>query len=233
MKLTVSHIDELTDGTFSPEGQPLGLELVSLADGETLTWSEGGHGDEGVYVRSGSLDVDGHIAPADGAVIVEAGVAATATAVGPTEVVHYRQTAPARREGGVQVHVVGPGGWFASGGREGISVAWYADSTCPTCDIQLFRVQAPGDRDGPPHSHSADEIIFTIAGTTKLGPREYPTGTVIAIPADVRYKFAPGPGGHTFLNYRARFSEQTNDRDQPPLPEAGIARGGHEVADFR
>ena len=193
MKLTVSHVDELpADGTFAPEGQPLSLQLATLAAGDEIVWEADDHGDEGVYVLDGALEVDGHVAPAGGAVVVEAGVAATARAVDPTELVRYRQVAPERTAGGEHVHVVGPGGWFESGGREGVTATWFADSTCATCDIQLFRVTAPGDRDGPPHHHSADEIIYTISGTTKLGPREYPTGTLIAIPGDVRYKFLAG-----------------------------------------
>src|SRR5262249_37574991 len=50
----------------SPERYSTWLVDADLDGGATLTWSAA-HGDEGVYVASGALDVDGRECPADGA----------------------------------------------------------------------------------------------------------------------------------------------------------------------
>ncbi|MCQ3811267.1 MAG: hypothetical protein KTV68_12035, partial [Acidimicrobiia bacterium] len=52
----------------SPDGASLWLVVADLAAGTELRWGTE-HGDEAVYVRSGSLIVDGRVCPADGAVI--------------------------------------------------------------------------------------------------------------------------------------------------------------------
>src|SRR4029079_18624076 len=57
---------------LSPPGYSLWLCESELEDGATLTW-DSSHGDDAVYVFSGALDVDGHLCPEGGAVIVESG----------------------------------------------------------------------------------------------------------------------------------------------------------------
>jgi len=225
---------------LSPDGYSLGLVLADIDAGGTVAW-EGPHGDEGVYVLSGEVDVDGRRCPAGGAVIVESGVDATMTAVAPTTVIHCAPaTADPPSEGlygppdadGHAVHVVGPGGWFESGQREGVRATWFADATCPTCRIQLFRVEHPPGFAGNFHSHSQDEIIFVLDGIVSLGPRGYGPGTALNIPADVTYRVSY-PEGATFVNFRRDASEQTYGRDGPPVLEGAIARGGRLVEDFR
>ena len=125
------------------------MVISELDDGATIEWDDA-HGDDGVYVMSGALDVDGacrpHAVPRTGALIVESGVACTARAVGVTSVVHCGAFDPAPPSDGLYrapdaqghgVHVVGDRGWFASGDRERVAVRWFADSTCPTCRIAL------------------------------------------------------------------------------------------------
>jgi uncharacterized cupin superfamily protein len=226
----------------SPEDYPLRLAVTELDGGGTLSWG-GDHGDEAVYVIEGALDVDGHTAPADGAVIVEAGVATSARAVGTTRVAHF---SPERSDppvdglygppaaDGHTVHVLGPGAWYASGGRENVVARWFADSTCPTCRVQLLHVARQGDSgQGPQHSHTQDEIIHVLSGSVLLGKRALTAGMSLCIPADVRYRISGGPDGYAFLNFRRDVSEQVYGGDRATELEGGLARGGHPVNDFR
>ncbi len=107
----------------SPEPYSIWMVISELEDGGTIEWDER-HGDDGVYVMSGALDVDGAQCaaarcPADGALIVESGVVCTARAVGVTSIVHCGAVdaepptdglygAPAREGHGV--HVIGERG---------------------------------------------------------------------------------------------------------------------------
>src|SRR5450755_3914470 len=68
---------------LSPPGYALWLTKSELQDGGTLTWSDR-HGDDGVYVLSGSLDIGGRSVPAGGAIIVESDALASARAGGTT-----------------------------------------------------------------------------------------------------------------------------------------------------
>ena len=72
---------------LSPDDSCIWMTVSELRDAATLEWSAD-HSDDGVYVVSGALEIDGRVVPADGALIVESGAACTARAVGPTEVVH-------------------------------------------------------------------------------------------------------------------------------------------------
>src|SRR5438105_4468386 len=49
---------------LSPDDYSIWLVVSELDDGAELAW-EGEHGDDGVYVVAGELDVDGHRCPAD------------------------------------------------------------------------------------------------------------------------------------------------------------------------
>ena len=91
--LTVEAIGSCAARQVSPDGASLWLVAADLAAGAELRWGAG-HGDEAVYVRSGSLAIDGRICPADGAVIVEAGVAVTAIADSDASIVHMGPADP-------------------------------------------------------------------------------------------------------------------------------------------
>ena len=232
---------EVTARLMSPPTYPTWLIEADLADGAALQWPDR-HGDEAVYVVSGALDVAGRICPADGCVVVEAGVAASARAVGSTRVVHVGPfDADQPTDGlygapvphGHQVHVVGPGGWFASGGRENVVARWFADSTCPTCRVSFFHVaRTDGLVKDLPHTHTQDEIIYILGGSVIIGRHEYGPGHAIAIPANIRYTVTTGPNGMAFLNYRRDVSTQAYGKVKPPELEGGIVRGGTEVRDF-
>ncbi|HEV8296161.1 MAG TPA: hypothetical protein VGQ20_02650 [Acidimicrobiales bacterium] len=225
----------------SPRTYSTWLVRADLEDGTTLTW-DGLHGDEGVYVVSGAVDLDGRVCPTDGAVILESGTACRARAVGATSIVHVGPYAIDPPEGGLYgapasgrhgVHVVGPGGWFASGDRERVHARWFADSTCPTCRISFFHVDLrEGNRKDIPHTHTQDEIIYILEGSIVFAQKEHGPGTALAIPANMRYSVTTGPNGMRFLNYRRDVSVQGYGKVKEPELEGGLARGGTEVADF-
>ncbi len=222
---------------LSPPGYSLWLCESELDDGGTLTWSPP-HGDDGVYLLEGRMRVDGRHVEAGGALIVESDVSAVASADGPVRIIHAGTTADAPPGEGLfgpvtaeghGVHVVGPGGRFVSGQREGVRAVWFADSTCDTCRIALFTVEAPGRKDGLAHHHTQDEIIFVLEGGITMGRTTYGPGSSLCIPGGTRYGFTGDPAGHVFLNVRADVSEQVNDRSQPGVRETALARGGYAV----
>jgi hypothetical protein len=232
---------------MSPEPYSIWMVVSELDDGATIEWDDA-HGDDGVYVMSGALDVDGACAPtarcpADGAVIVESGAACTARAVGVTTVVHCGAFDPAPPSDGLYhapdalghgVHVVGDRGWFASGDRERVAVRWFADSTCPTCRIALFHVwRSEGGVRDRSHTHTQDELIYLLAGSVIVGGVEHGPGTCLAVPALTRYSLLSGPDGFAILNYRRDVSVQAYREGEPDELEGAVARGGTAVNDFR
>ncbi len=227
----------------SPDDYDLWLCVLELEDGTSLTFPPQ-HGEEGLYVLDGQLQVAGTSCPARGAVIVESDVAVTVEVRGPSRVVHVgsRDARPPQggslgpadtREHGV--HVVGPNGWFVSGSGDRTVARWFTDSTCPTCRIALFDVtsqETPGRSRS--HTHSADEIIYVVEGNMKLGRRLLGPGTSLCIGGGTRYAQSAGPGGCTFLNYRRDTSEQQYYGPGEPehlLPETALGRGGSVVGD--
>lgn len=233
---------------MSPDDYSTWMIDAELAPGATLAWPDV-HGDEGVYVVSGAVRVvsingeaDSRICPTDGCVVIESGAEAQIEAIETTRIVHvgpYQPDPPS--EGlygppspeGHSVHVVGPGGWFASGGRENVVARWFADSTCPTCRMAFFHVaRTDGYAKDLPHTHTQDEIIYILDGSIILGRHEYGPGHALCIPANVRYSVTTGPNGMAFLNYRPDVSVQAYGTAKDPELEGGIVRGGTEVADF-
>jgi hypothetical protein len=165
-------------------------------------------------------------------VVVEAGAVAHAVA-GPegATVVHTGRWSPvAHGKAGGHVHVVGPGGTWA---REepGRASRFFADSTCPTCDLTLLYTSRGGEYRSAPHSHSADELIHVLAGQIVVGRNVLGPGATVAVAADRRYAFhSPG---FAFLNYRAGPSAQTVGRSAAPVPEGGEVHGFTPVMDLR
>lgn len=230
----------------SPEGYSTWMVVAELEDGAELRW-EAPHGDDGVYVMQGALDVDGRRCPTDGALIVESDARCTARAVGPTKILHMGSvddSAPADglygapKPDGHGVHVVGERGWYASGDRENVVVRWFGDSTCETCRIALFHVwrREAGVKDIP-HWHTQDELIYVLGGSIVMGRREFPADTVLAIPAEMQYSVTSGREGYAFLNFRRDVSTQhyMNGKvgGKPSELEGALARGGRLVGDLR
>jgi hypothetical protein len=227
----------------SPERYSIWMAISELDDGATIAWDDD-HGDDGVYVLRGALQVDEvSRCPADGAVIVESGTTCTARAVGVTTVVHCgaRDAVPpsdglygAPAANGHGVHVIGERGWFSSGDRERVAVRWFSDSTCPTCRIALFHVfRAEGGVRDRSHTHTQDELIYVIDGSVVVGGIEHGAGTALAIPAHTRYSLVSGDGGFAILNFRRDVSMQAYRPGEPDELEGALARGGAVVNDFR
>lgn len=228
---------------LSPEDYELWLCVLEVEDGTALTFPDS-HGDEGLYVLEGQLQVGDTTCPSRGAVIVESDVAVTVNVRGRSRLVHVGSHNVQPPQGGALgpavatghgVHIVGPNGWFTSGSEDRTVARWFADSTCPTCRIALFDVtsqETPGRSRA--HTHSADEIIFVLEGTMRLGRRLLGPGTSLCIAGGTRYAQSAGPGGCTFLNYRRDTSEQQYYGPGEPdylLPETALGRGGSVVGD--
>jgi mannose-6-phosphate isomerase-like protein (cupin superfamily) len=228
---------------LSPPDYDLWLCVLELDDGARLTFPPR-HGEEGLYVLAGELEVEGRPCPTRGAVVVESDVALTVGVRGPSRVVHVGSTGERPPQGGELgpaattghgVHVVGPEGWYVSGTGVHTVSRWFADSTCPTCRIAFFDVKSdetPGR--SRQHTHSADEIIYVMEGTMRLGRRLLGPGTSLCIGGGTRYAQSAGPGGCTFLNFRRDTSQQQYYGPGEPdhlLPENALGRGGRFVGD--
>lgn len=189
-----------------------------------------------VFVERGGLRLDdGRECPTNGAVLIGRGLTMTASTNGPTRLVHFGGGTP-HPESEVRpvIQVVGDRARYSSGSREGVLARWYADSSDERCAVTLMHVaQSEPDKKGPPHSHSADEIIYVLEGDVTMGAHRFGPGTALFIPRDVRYALGGGPDGYGFLNFRSEASSQTYERSQPAVPENALARGGTIVDDFR
>src|SRR5438477_1258942 len=230
----------------SPDDYSIWMVDSLLDDGAELVWS-GPHGDDGVYVIEGELDVthDGVVrrCPTEGAVIVESDVECRARAVGPTRVLHVGAYDPAPPTDGMYgppardghtVHAVGDKGWYQSGGGVHYLARWFADSTQSSSRIALFHVALhEAHRRDIPHSHSQDELIYIMDGSLVMGRSEYMPGTCLALPANVRYSVTTGANGIKFVNFRRDASMQEYGKVKEPELESAIARGGRLVGDFR
>jgi quercetin dioxygenase-like cupin family protein len=213
----------------SPHGFSLWMLRAELDDGSTIAWPAT-HGDEGVYVLDGALEIDGRVTPTGGAAIVESDVVTRARAVGPTRIVHMgpRDLAPPvdglngpAATDGHGVHVVGPRGTYANV-TDTADSHYYADSTCPTCRITVLSVGRSFDYRSEPHSHTQDELIHVVAGGINLGRRHLGPGDTLAIAAEARYGFRGDDDGFVFLNYRRDASQQMSGSEASPRMEGGV-----------
>jgi quercetin dioxygenase-like cupin family protein len=223
---------------LSPDEFPLWLVRGTLEPGSSLQW-DGTHGDEALHVTSGEVEVDGHVCPTGGSVVVESGVPVNLRARGRANILHFGPADPtpptdgfygpaaAERHG---VHVVGPGGTWAQveGPRDS---RFFADSTCPTCRLTLLYTGRDCAYESAAHSHSQDELIHVLKGELQLGAYRVGPGDTLAIAKDVRYRFRSD--GFGFLNYRRDVSHQTIDRDAPPILEGGEYHHFTPVMDLR
>jgi uncharacterized cupin superfamily protein len=222
---------------LSPDGFPLWLVRALAPSGTSVMW-HAQHGDEVLYVQRGELEVDGRTCPSGGAIVVEAGVPARATAKGDVDVLHFGPADPTPPGDGVHgpsapghcVHVVGPGGTWSQV-DEVRDTRYFADSTCPTCRATLLHTGRATAYESAAHSHSQDELIHVLHGELQLGAHRVGPGDTLAIAKDVRYRFRSD--GFAFLNYRRDASHQTIDRANPPILEGGEVHGFTRVMDLR
>jgi hypothetical protein len=191
-------------------------------------------------VLDGALEVDGRVAPAEGAAIVESDVVTRARAVGPTRIVHMGPRDPGPPVDGLNgpatteghgVHVVGPRGTYANT-TDTVDSHYYADSTCPTCRITLLSVGRTFDFRSPPHSHTQDELIHVVSGGITLGRQHLGPGDTLAITAGARYGFRGDDDGFVFLNHRRDASQQMSGSATAPRMEGGAVNDMTPVMDL-
>ena len=237
---TVAASGVRTARQVSPDGASLWLVAAELAEGAELRWGSD-HGDEAVYVRSGCLTLDGRTCPADGAVVVEAGVSARATAESDTSVVHVGPADPAPPTHGLRgpadtvsrgVRVVGPGGLWATV-DDTQRTRFFSDASSPTNRLWLLATDRPQYFESSAHSHSQDELIHVLRGEIRVGRRVVGVGDTLWVAADRRYKLYSGDDGVHFINYRSDASVMTSPNYDGPLLEAGEATNMTRVDDTR
>jgi hypothetical protein len=215
----------LTGELLSAPEFPLWLTSVEIPDGEALEWGDD-HGEEVVYVAGGTLTDGARECVEKGAVVIEAGSPLRLTAKGDTRVLHFGSRSPSgERPAEPAVHMVGPGGTWAMVDEIRDS-HYFADSTCPTCDVTLLYTSRKDEWDSSTHSHSADEIIHLLWGDIQVGRWHMDPGDTVAIRGDAAYHFRSGPNGFGFLNFRAGPSTMR-------IPATGVTLvEGGEVNDF-
>ncbi|WP_419929515.1 hypothetical protein [Candidatus Poriferisocius sp.] len=225
---TVAVSGGLTARPVSPDGASLWLIAADLAAGTELRWGTE-HGDEAVYVRSGSLAVDGRVCPADGAMVVEAGVAASVIAESDTSILHMGPADSAPPTDGLRgpaesdgrsVRIVGPGGVWATV-DESQRTRFFSDASAPTNRLWLLASDRPQYFESSAHSHSQDELIHVLRGEIRVGRRVVGAGDTLWVAADRRYKLYSGDDGVHFVNYRRDASVMTSPNYDGPLLEAG------------
>ena len=225
---TVEVAGSLAARPVSPDGASLWLIAADLAAGTKLRWGTE-HGDEAVYVRSGSLAVDGRVCPVDGAMVVEAGVAASAIAESDTSILHMGPAdatpptdglrGPAESDGR-SVRIVGPGGVWATV-DESQRTRFFSDASAPTNRLWLLASDRPQYFESSAHSHSQDELIHVLRGEIRVGRRMVGVGDTLWVAAARRYKLYSGDDGVHFINYRRDASVMTSPKYDGPLLEAG------------
>ncbi len=237
---TVEVSGECAAQQVSPDGASLWLVAADLAAGTELSWGTE-HGDEAVYVRSGSLTIEGRVCPADGAVIVEAGVAATATAESDASIVHVGPADPSPPSDGLRgpaesagrgVRVVGPDGLWATV-DDTQRTRFFSDASSSTNRLWLLATDRPQYFESSAHSHSQDELIHVLRGEIRVGRRVVGEGDTLWVAADRRYKLYSGGDGVHFINYRRDASVMTSPNYDAPLLEAGEATNMTWVNDTR
>lgn len=224
---------------LSPDEFSIWLYVSDFGAGASLEWGTE-HGDEAVYVLEGTLEIQGTLeldgqsraCPAGGAVLVESGVAAKATAPGPAKIAHFGSrgaevTSDKARRGKV-VHVVGPRGRYESPPGQPF-FRFFADSTCETCDAFLLFSQRDHGWSVTPHSHSADEVIYIIRGGVRTGGVVNHAGATLAFPANVKYALAAEATGFESINFRSRRSELKFVGDDGTIEETAANVGGIAV----
>jgi len=181
--------------------RPLSAWQHTLNKDQEIHWQKPSMGHV-IYVMSGSIDVSGSSIDKDGVLIVEHGGETSLRArVDGTTLLHFHQASgtPARAGGHTHICAKSNAAYYHHPHADGFV---YADSSCPTCELWMHKNEfKPGETVGR-HSHTEDEIIFVVNGTMKVGRRNLPQGTALAIDADTVYTFTAGGDGLEFVNFR-------------------------------
>lgn len=217
-----------------PQDERLWLFESELEAGAELVF-EGERSDQALYVVEGGLETDGRLCPAEGAIILESGASPVVRARSAARVLHFGAESPIASAGDPapgQIHVVGPGGTFAERDDQR-DTRFYADSTCPSCDLFLLYTSRRFAYRNEPHSHSADELIHLLWGSIRVGGHRLGPGASVFVRADQAYGFQSGPEGFGFLNYRQGPSVMTFASTGRTLIEGGRSTGMPEIGDLR
>jgi redox-sensitive bicupin YhaK (pirin superfamily) len=217
----------IVSGTFAsrlvrPGSFGLWAVVTDANAGTELRWG-GDHGDEALYVLSGAVELDGVCCRAEDAVIIESGVRSTLRVVDEMACfIHFGSTASDAVEGplgapsteGRGTHVVRRSSCAALAG----GTLYYADSDCPTCRVTLLSNRREAAHRSPSHSHSADELIYIVSGSIRIGSATLTAGDAVAIRGGHRYGFS-SDDAFAFLNYRADASLYTGHPGDEPILE--------------
>jgi quercetin dioxygenase-like cupin family protein len=204
---TLNFVGTATSRHAGPKGSPIWLVSATIDTGSSLHWHDR-HNDEVVYVKSGALEVDGKVVPVGAMLIVEANAAIEASAMEPSELLHFgsertpadeaaTEAAPSGAHG---FHIIGPRGLYAREEPTHVSRI-FADASCPTCDAFILLSSRMEKYRSAAHSHTQDEMIFLLDGSISLGSYHLAPGDSLSVPANVRYRFESGDSGYRFLNF--------------------------------
>jgi quercetin dioxygenase-like cupin family protein len=197
---------------FGAASDSIHLRLHRITGGDELIISAAAVDRLG-YVWTGEVASGEHVLSQGSAIIVERGAegAVEGRADESAVLVFEAAAAPNGLRAGGHVHLLPSDRVpkIAQMSASGVSGALFADAACPSCEVWLHENRFPAPS-GPPldakagiHSHEEDEIIFVTGGQMQLGQKLVDPGTAIAIAAGTFYSFLPGPGGLTFVNFRA------------------------------
>jgi hypothetical protein len=202
---TVDFAGTATSTVAGPKDYPLWLVSANVEAGSLLRWQDR-HADEVVYVKSGSLEVDGRTCPVGAVLIVEEDAAIEASVREPSELLHFgsersdepeADAAPAPSHG---FHIIGPRGLYAREDPTHVSRT-FADASCSTCDAFMLLSSRVHKHRSAAHSHTQDELIFLLDGSISLGSYHLFPGDSLSVPANTRYRFESGDSGYEFLNF--------------------------------
>lgn len=210
---------------------PLWLVESTLEAGSALVW-EREHGDEIIYVSSGSLEVAGDTVGAGAVLVLEAGVALRVESAEQTAIVHFGSTDPSppsegpygAPDAGHRHHVIGPRGVSARHDPPKHTV-YFATGACRTCRGTLMQSSRTVASSAQAHSHTQDELLHLLAGELRIGSLVARAGDTLAVPAHLRYRFDSGPDGYDLLNFRPDVSWYVPVRGSEPLLESGHGQG--------
>jgi len=217
---------------YDDAGSPLHLHWHEVAPGGALR-IDAGDTDRLAYVWQGAVEAGGARLPQGSSLIVEHGqsIALTGGSEKSQVLTFAAAHPPVEPRAGGHVHLL-PADRVSRMAPEaassGVSGGMHFAADCPTCEIWLHENHFPGMEPLPPeqqqrgvHSHSEDEIIFVTGGQIRLGTKLYGPGTALAIAADTLYSFTAGPGGLSFINFRAGRPGDIQFANGPAISETG------------
>jgi hypothetical protein len=183
-----------------------------------------------VYVWTGAVVVQGVRLGERSSLILEQDASTRIGAVeGDASLLFFSSKEPRRTErAGHHIHLLPrervPCNWdLSSQGFAG--GALHADASDSSCRLWLHENDFYiGGSPVAVHSHSEDEIIFVREGELRVGNRRYGPGTALAIAANAKYGFQVGPGGLSFVNFRAAAPTYMSHDGKHSMDEADFWR---------